>query len=169
MYVILIIILTTNSTILKSWRIFVPFFIIQYLLTDDWVDFKISGSYSSFFCDWAPLPVYPQPPSTHCFLVAAPIIFSDHILDLLLFISSIQWFVSSLETCKIWHCLLSRRMPSLFTYLSSPEVEFRGSKWVFEGQYWHWPWGQITDTDLRLLLEMIGIFTNCALYTSIYL
>ena len=135
MYVILIIILTK---IQQSWRIFVPFFSIQYLLTDDWIDFKLSGSYSSFFChirdkqiwpsiDWTPLLVYPQPPSTHCSLVAAPIIFADHFLDLLLFISSIQWFVLSLETCKIWHRLLCRRMPSLFTYLSSPEVEFRGS------------------------------------------
>jgi hypothetical protein len=83
MYVILIIILTK---IQQSSRIFVPFFSIQYRLTDDWIDFKPSSSYSSFFCDirdkqiwpsidWAPLPVYPQSPSAHCSLVAAPIIF----------------------------------------------------------------------------------------------
>ena len=135
MYVILIIILTK---IQKSSRIFVPFFSIQYLLTDDWIDFELSPSYFSFFCDirdkqiwpsidWAPLSGYLQPPSAHCSLVAAPIIFSDHFLDLFFFISSIQWFVSSLETCKIWHRLLCRRIPSLFAYLSSPEVEFRGS------------------------------------------
>jgi hypothetical protein len=48
MYVILFIILTK---IQQSWRIFVPFFSIQYRLTDDWIDFKLSASYSSFFCD----------------------------------------------------------------------------------------------------------------------
>ena len=92
MYVILIIILTNFQ---QSWRIFAPFFSIQYLLTDDWIDFKLSSSYSSFFCvldkqswpsiDWAPLPVYPPPPPAHCSLVAAPIIFSDHFLDLFFF------------------------------------------------------------------------------------
>jgi len=42
----------------------------------------------------------------------------------------------------------------------------RGSIWIFEGKYPYWPWGKITNTGFRLLLDMrkrtycIKIFEN---------
>lgn len=72
-----------------SWRIFVPFFSIKYRLTDDYIAFKLSGSYFSLILqtnqillgtDQAPPPVCPQLPSAHCPHAATLIIFSCHFL-----------------------------------------------------------------------------------------